>query len=120
MFSERMDDDYSDAEFQGTEADDLSHMSQELQELLLEADKYDSSLSLCVNDEGRCVTLYLDTSIDCYAEHIPGERGDAAFMRCVETNKIVGVRLPLLRNNLTVSHRGPIRINEGFLQGDRQ
>ena len=71
-------------------------------------------MSLYVNQDGHCVELFLDTELDYYLEWIKGEGADIGLLRCRETKRVVGVCLPLLRNNLVVNHTGPIRINSGF------
>lgn len=73
-------------------------------------------MSLSVNKDGDCVELYLDTSLSTFDEWIPGEGGDIGLIRDQDTKRVVGVRLPLLRNNLAVFHDGPLRVNDGFLK----
>ena len=87
-------------------------------ELCRQAEKYESCMSLAVDERGLSVELNLDTSLATFAEWIPGEGGDIALLRCCETKRVVGVHLPLMRNNLCVQHEGPIRINTGFLKTD--
>lgn len=90
-----------------------------LKAMMAEAEKYESCMAVSVSDEGQAVELWLDTSLDTYSEWIKGEGADIGLMRCQKTNRVVGVRLPLLRRNLCVHHDGPIRINAGFRKGDR-
>ena len=87
--------------------------------LVKEAEKYDTCMALTVNEDGKSVTLCLDTGIDTYSECIKGEGADIGLMRCMETNRVVGVRLPLRKRNLSVFHDGPIKINEGFLKEEK-
>lgn len=75
---------------------------------------YEPCMSLEVSEEGKAVELHLDTAIGTYSEWIEGEGGDIALIRSQHTRRVVGVRLPLYRNNLAVFHDGPIRINTGF------
>jgi len=75
---------------------------------------------VCVSEAGDAVELYLDTSIATYSEWIKGEGADIGLMRSRETDRVVGVRLPLLRRNLCVHHDGPIRINAGFRKGEKE
>ena len=83
---------------------------------LREAEKYDTCMSLEVNEEGNCIELLLDTSLNTYGDWIPGEGGDMGLIREVGTKRVVGIRLPLLNRNLAVSHEGPFRLNDGFLK----
>lgn len=89
-------------------------LADELKRCLEECAKYEPCMSLFVNELGRCVELYLDTSLDTYGEWIPGEGGDICLLREHETKRVVGVCLPLLRTNLCVGHEGPLRVNSGF------
>ena len=89
-----------------------------LKVMMAEAENHESCMSVFVSDEGKAVELWLDTSLDVYSEWIKGECADIGLMRCRKTNRVVGVRLPLLRNNLCVHDDGPIRINTGFRKGD--
>lgn len=91
-----------------------------LKDLAAEAGKYDPCMAVCVSEAGDAVELYLDTSIATYSEWIKGEGADIGLMRSRETDRVVGVRLPLLRRNLCVHHDGPIRINAGFRKGEKE
>lgn len=91
-------------------------LADRLKEIQKSAQQYEPCMSLFINADGGCVELYLDTSLETYDEWIPGEGSDIGLIRCRKTNKVVGVRLPKLRDNLVVDHLGPIRINEGFLR----
>ena len=77
-------------------------------------EKYDHCMSLIVNQGRNVVDLVLETELDHYLDWIKGEGADIGLFRCRETKRVVGVCLPLLRNNLTIHHDGPIRINSGF------
>lgn len=48
-----------------------------------------------IHRTGRAVEVMLDNKADYYSEHIPGEGADIGLYRDRETNKVVGVRLPL-------------------------
>lgn len=95
-----------------------SDFEERMSEMIQEAGQYLPCMALHVSEEGKAVSLYLDTSDDTYTEHIPGEGADIGLMRRQSDNRVVGVRLPLYRDNLAVSHQGPIRINTGFKKGD--
>ena len=85
-----------------------------LDRAIAESAKYQSCMSLHVQEDGQRVTLLLDTSLDTYHEWIPGEGADIGLIRDRETKKTVGIDLPLLNHRLCVHHDGPIRINAGF------
>ena len=86
--------------------------------MLSGSEEYRPSMALSVCDDGKAVELWLDTSLSTYSDWIKGEGADIGLMRCQETHRVVGVRLPLLRRNLCVQHEGPIRINTGFRKGE--
>lgn len=90
-----------------------------LKQAAAEAGKYDSCMSLSVSEEGRAVTLNLDSSVDSVSEWIPGEGADIALMRCRDSGRVVGVRLPLMCDRLSVWHEGPLRVNAGFRKDDQ-
>ena len=92
-------------------------MSDALGEILTAAQKYETCMALFVNEDGSSVELILDTGVSTYSEWIPGEGGDICLLRCQETKAVMGVHLPLYKQNLVVSHQGPIRINTGFRKG---
>lgn len=83
-------------------------MAEDFESKLLEAlsgrEKEPLCTSLIVNEVGGAVTLYVDTDTSDYGEHIPGEGADICIFRDRETNKVVGVRLPLKYRRLVVSH----------------
>ena len=87
-----------------------------LEQAIAEAGKYHTCMALTVHEVGDAVELLLDTAIVTYSEWIKGEGADICLYRCRETNKVVGVRLPLMNRRLVVHHDGPLRINEGFLE----
>jgi len=95
---------------------DLKEFTEQIKILAKEAEKYDTCMALTVNEDGKFVTLCLDTGVNTYSEWIKGEGIVTGLIRCQETDRVVGVRLPLMKNNLVVSHNGPIKINEGFLK----
>lgn len=101
--------------------DRAMHLEDYLNEMSQECEKYETCMSLYVCREGRAVELCLDTGIGpTHHEWIEGEGADISLIRCTETNRVVGVRLPLMVNRLCVQHDGPIRINAGFLKSDSQ
>lgn len=93
-----------------------------LEELIksFEPSKYLPCMALRVSIEGDAVELETDTSVDTYSEWIPGEGSDIVLIRCLETNKVVGVRLPLRRVNLAVFTEGPVKINDGFSKAESE
>ena len=95
-----------------------SARSDGLAELLIEAKEIMQNrlpcMSLYVCDDGQAVELILDTSLDYYSEHISGEGADIALYREMDTDRVVGCRLPLLNHRLAVGHIGPFRLNDGF------
>ena len=88
-----------------------------LNELAKLAESYESCMSLWVDEESKSVELLLDRS-NVYGDWIPGEGSDICLLRDQETHKVKGVRLPLYNSKLSVSHKGPLRINEGFLKNE--
>lgn len=89
-------------------------LKDDLEKLFPAAATYEPCMSLCVDQDSRSVELILDTSVSTYGEWINGEGADICLLRCRETNRVVGVRLPLLNENLAVFHRGPLVVNGGF------
>jgi hypothetical protein len=85
-----------------------------IKEAVEQAKQYQTCMSLSVHNDGQAVELILDTGLDTYGEWIPGEGGDIYLIRCQESKRVVGVRLPLLKTNLAVFHSGPLTINDGF------
>lgn len=96
----------------------MDEFEKAIKEAMVEAEKYHTCMSLCVNQEGKSVELILDTSRDTYGEWIKGEGSDISLIRDQETNKVIGVRLPLYNDRLCIHHDGPIRINAGFRKTD--
>lgn len=94
----------------------MSDFASVIKKLIEESKKYDSCMSLYVCNDSNTVELILDTSVPTIAEWINGEGSDIALYRSLITNKVVGIRLPLLNNKLCISHEGPIKVNEGFLK----
>ena len=94
----------------------MSDFVNAIKQLIEESEKYDSCMGLYVCKESNAVELTTDTSIPYYSEHIKGEGYDIAIYRSLITNKVVGIRLPLLNDKLCIHHDGPIKINEGFLK----
>lgn len=89
-----------------------------IEKLLAEAASYEPCMSLCVEQDGKAVELLLDTGISTYSEWIPGEGGDICLLRCRETKRVVGVRLPLINEKLAVFHKGQLRVNGGFKRAE--
>lgn len=56
-----------------------------------------------VHEEGRAIEILLDRSSDYYSERIKGEGLDISLYRDMETHRVVGARLPLTHERLTVS-----------------
>jgi len=76
--------------------------------------EYQACMSLYVDTDGDSVELVLDTSVPTYSERIKGEGADICLLKSQEDGKVMGVRLPLKRSNLSVWHDGPLMVNEGF------
>lgn len=89
-----------------------------IEEAIEESRNYQTCMSLHVCRESKSVTLNLDTACDYYTEWIKGEGSDIGLFRDRETNKVIGVRLPLYNERLGVDYDGPMRINTGFLKAD--
>lgn len=60
------------------------------------------AMSLFIDKKNKFVELLLDTDLSTIAEWIPGEGGDISLIRCRETNRVVGVHLPLIQGELKV------------------
>lgn len=99
---------------QHNQTDSLDDFAALLSRSIEESGKYEPCMSLSVHEDGNAVELNLDTSVASYSEGIKGEGSDIGLFRSLDTRKVVGVRLPLYRKNLVVSHAGDIRINCGF------
>jgi len=89
-------------------------------DLIKESEKYKPCASLWIDKESRRVELLLDSSHSTYGEWIKGEGADICLIRDNETNKVVGVKLPLYNDNFSVCHTEGIKvkINEGFLKDE--
>lgn len=48
------------------------------------------------------VEIHLDPGANTFFESIPGEGGDIGLYRCMETKKVLGVRLPLIHKNVSL------------------
>jgi hypothetical protein len=94
----------------------------ELEDLLKKAAKYKPCAGLYINEDAHRVSLYLDTSKNTYSEWIKGEGSDISLIRDRETNKVVGVNLPLYLTNFSIGFTDGIQVklNEGFLKDDTQ
>lgn len=94
-------------------------LNEAMEELLTEADKYQSCMSLVVSQSGRFVELTLDNSRPTYGKWIEGfVGGDCGLICDAETNEVIGITLRLIDNKLSVFHEGPLRINAGFLKSE--
>ena len=82
--------------------------------------QYKTCMSLLVDQKSKRISLWLDTSRNTYTEWIEGLPADCGLHRDMETKEIVGIDLPLLNSRLVVDHDGPIRINAGFKQDDKE
>ena len=91
-----------------------------IKDLVEESKKYKTCMSLKISEKGQYVSLCLDTGANTYSEWIKGEGADIHLIRCMETNKIMGCRLPLIKSNLAVFYDGPVKINEGFLKEENE
>ena len=82
--------------------------------------KYRPCASLWIDKESDRLELILDTSKSTYSEHIKGEGADISLYRDEETNKVIGVSLPLYQTDFSIFHTDGIRvkINEGFLKDE--
>ena len=89
-----------------------------LKQMIEDSKNYNHCMTLYVCNDSQSVDLILDTGVSYYGEWIKGEGGDICLYRCRETRRVVGVHLPLMRNNLSVWHDGPLRINNGFVKTD--
>ena len=69
-----------------------------------------------IDKENNRVELILDTSLSQYCEWIKGEGADISLIRDRETNKVIGVNLPLYNTNFSIFHTEGIKVklNEGF------
>jgi len=93
-------------------------LDKKLSKMLEEAKKYKTCMSLNVTE--HAVELLLDTSVPIYSEWIKGEGADIALFKSQETGKVMGCRLPIYDNKLSVFHQGPIKINNGFLKEEEE
>lgn len=105
---------------QPNQTESLDDFAAFLSRAIEESGKYEPCMSLSVHEDGNAVELNLDTSVASYSEGIKGEGSDIGLFRSLDTRKVVGVRLPLYRKNLVVSHTGDIRINCGFRKEDAE
>ena len=84
--------------------------------------KYRPCASLWIDKESDRLELILDTSKSTYSEHIKGEGADISLYRDNETNKVIGVSLPLYQTDFSIFHTDGIRvkINEGYLKNEKE
>lgn len=80
--------------------------------------KYRPCATLFIDEDSTSVELMVDNSKSTYGEWIKGEGADICLIRENETNKVVGVRLPLYDTNFSVCFTDGInvKLNEGFLK----
>jgi hypothetical protein len=99
----------------------MNSFDKEIEKLLAEAGKYRPCASLYIDEEAHRVSLYLDTSKNTYSEWIKGEGSDISLIRDNETNKVVGVNLPLYLTNFSIGFTDGIQVklNEGFLKNEK-
>ena len=74
---------------------------------------------LVVDREAKCVELFLDPNTGDYSEWIKGEGADIGLIRSFDSDRVVGVRLPLIHERVVVSTNNgvPVKINEPFYAG---
>ena len=96
----------------------MNNFDEEIEKLLEEAKKYKPCANLDIDKESHRVSLYLDTSKNTYSEWIKGEGSDISLIRDTETDKVVGVNLPLYLTNFSISFNDGIevKLNKGFLK----
>ncbi len=95
-----------------------------LAKFLLEAEekakKNKTCMAIYVCQESHSVELLLDTGVSTYGDWIKGEGADICLIRCQETHKVYGVRLPLYNERLLVQYDGPIRVNAPFRKDEEE
>lgn len=74
-----------------------------LMEMVATAKQNGPCMSLHVSTDGQAVELLLDTSANTYSDWIKGEGADIGLIRDMDTNRVLGVRLPLYQRKLMVS-----------------
>lgn len=91
-----------------------------LKHLEEQSKKYRPCASLWIDKESDRLELILDTSKSTYSEHIKGEGADISLYRDNETNKVIGVSLPLYQTDFSIFHTDGIdvKLNEGFLKNE--
>ena len=67
-----------------------------------EAAKVPPCASLLINEPGGSIELLIDTKADYYSEWIKGEGADICLYRERDTEKVVGVHLPLRHAKLMI------------------
>lgn len=81
-------------------------MNDELAKVLREAveaaEKVPPATTLYMNHDGKAVELYVDNQASDYSDWIVGEGSDIGLMREMDTNRVVGCRLPLYHEKLIV------------------
>lgn len=86
------------------------------EKLVEDSKSYEPCASLWIDKDAYRVELLLDTNASTYNEWLKGEGADISLVRCRETNKIVGVNLPLYKTNFSIFHTNGIqvKVNEGY------
>jgi hypothetical protein len=81
-----------------------------------EVAKFDSCAAIWIDKDSNRLEIILDTSVSSYSDWIKGEGSDIGLLRNTETNKVIGVTLPLYKTNFSICHTDgiEIKINEGF------
>ena len=80
---------------------DLDDFAEFLKAAVAEGRPPCTSLYIC--HEGQAVELHIDRTCD-YGDWIKGEGADICLYRELDTNHVVGVRLPLRHERLVVTH----------------
>jgi hypothetical protein len=106
--------DQNDEDFKERQKYDVDRFNYMMSKLIEEAKNYEPSMSIYVDMDGHSVELIVDPTVSHYGEWIKGEGADICLLRCQETNRVVGVHLPLYNEKLSVFHTGPLMINDGF------
>ena len=91
-----------------------------MKELEEESKKFKPCATLFIDEDSTNVELMVDNSKSTYSEWIKGEGADICLIREDETNKVVGVRLPLYDTNFSICFTDGInvKLNEAFLKDD--
>jgi hypothetical protein len=103
-----------------------------IEDIIEKSKKYQTCMSLDVNEEGGYVTLNLDSKYGTYLDPLEdegakqglsnsqSEGADIGLLRDMNTDKVVGIRLPLLNKRLSIWHKGELKVNAGFLKEEKE